>query len=408
MKKEELDKIKKMLPTKSWCPQLLTGISVQKHGLRPCCEFAEDPVPVNNPTDYKNSRKYKKWIETMERGEWLPACWICKKKEEEGAISQRLSEVKNQLTFRFEDAENVDLFYEVWKKNEFLWINFQPTSLCNQACIMCNAHDSSKIRDEVKKNPWAHWHKHPLKPDSVPQPDLSVYKLHELGRMYLSGGEPSIMKNVMKYIGSLTETDRYVQVDMNTNFNNFNSLFWETMSGVDNLGVLGSIDAIGERAEYIRYGCKWEEVKSNVNRFKEILPNANFRLQPAWGIYNIFYIDEYINWAVEMDLEIFWHGGVYTPHELSVTYLHPSFKSILLDKIENSRYKELKNLDLDSLDHVSNMIKNATFDSKIFKMTKSHFEINDKLRNLDYRKTFPEFANYIDNVESLYISTNRV
>ena len=401
MNKDELDKIRKLIPTESWCPQLLTGVSVQKQGLRPCCEFDEVPVRVNNVKDYKNSLRYKSWIASMEKGEWLPACWICKKKEEEGAISQRLSEVKNQLREKFKDAENVDFFYEVSKNDEFLWINLQPTNLCNQACIMCNPHDSSKIQDEIEKNPGAHWFTRPHSHNTIPQPDLSVYKLNDQGRIYLSGGEPSIMKDVMKYIGSLIDQGRQIQVDMNTNFNNFNPLFWKTMSGVYNLWVLASIDAIGDRAEYIRYGCKWPEVESNLKRFKEILPNASLRLQPAWGIHNIFYIDEYINWAVDMEIEIYWHGGIYTPHELSATYLHPNFKSIILDKIENSRYKELKNLDLDRLDHIRNIVKNSKFNNKIFNMTKTRLEKNDKLRNLNYRKTFPELANYIDTVDNL-------
>lgn len=397
---KKIKKIRKMMPTKSWCPQMLTGISIQKEGLAPCCEYTGKLIPVTTVEDYKSHPVYKNWIDQMEQGIWVPGCRVCKEKEQNGFYSQRLSEVENQHP-NFETADNLDIFYDISKNNEFLWINFQPTNLCNQACIMCNPRDSSKLEKEVNENSTNHWHGIYDRSNLLPQPDLSIYKLHEQGRIYLSGGEPSIMKNVFKYLEEEIAAGKKLQVEMNSNFNSFNLKFWEIMKGVDNLGVLASIDDIGNRAEYIRYGCRWNEVYNNIKKLKEMCNNAHLRLTPTWGMYNIFYIDEYINWAVDNNLEILWNGIISEPVEFSLNYLHPAFHTAIIEKIENSRYKEIPNVELDRLEHFKNMIENSTFDINVFEKTKSTLNKIDNLRKLNYKKTFPELANYISTVDDL-------
>jgi hypothetical protein len=62
-----------------------------------------------------------------------------------------------------------------------------------------------------------------------------------------------------------------------------------------------SIDAIGKRAEYIRYGSNWNTVETNFNKYKDY---CRVSITPTVSVLNEPYMDEVYNWAKQNNVEV--------------------------------------------------------------------------------------------------------
>lgn len=387
------------LPTKTWCPQVLTGLSLQSSGMAPCCEFSGyKKIQANSIQEYKESSVFRNLLESMNKGEWYSACHICKEREENGQQSQRLKEVVNQSHSLGMDESNIDFdkFYKLYKSDQYLWLNLQPTNKCNQACIMCGPGASSKIEEEIKQNFSNHWFGH--------LPYFHVYKdisklaqhRHPKGRIYLSGGEPSIMKEVINYLDSI-QNPHEVQIDFNSNFQSWNPKFWEILSRFKRLNILASIDGIGEISEYHRYLSKWNIVERNVLKVKNMLPQADLRINPAWTMFNIWKLSDLAAWCQKHEINSL-IGNIVMNKELTIANVHPDYRQVLKDIFNNSYWATDKRVNKE-MEELNYTVDNSKFTTINFIKLCGFVEKIDKLRNTNYSKIFPELYNYIQDVK---------
>lgn len=386
------------LPTKTWCPQILTGLSLQSTGMAPCCEFDGPKIKANSIKEYKESDLFKNLIQTMNKGEWHPACWRCKEREANGQESQRLKEITNQGSCLNMDKSNIDYekFHEVYESDQYLWLNLQPTNKCNQACIMCGPVSSSKIEEEVKNNLDKHWFNH--------VPTFHVYKdigklaqhRHPKGRIYLSGGEPSIMKDVITYLDSI-ENPQEVQIDFNSNFQSWNPKFWEILSRFKTLNILASIDGIEDTAEYHRHLSKWNTVENNVLKVKELLPQADLKISPTWTMFNIWKLGDLAAWCEKHELDSY-IGNIALNPEQTIANVHPDYRKILKAIFDRSYWARDNRVKM-QFDELHSTVDSSKFTKDNFLRLCKFIEKADGLRGTDYKKVFPELHLYIQNVK---------
>ena len=390
----------KDLPTKTWCPQILTGISLQSDGLAPCCEFNSPRIKANTIQDYKQSATYKKLLQNMQDGEWHPGCIRCKEREANGQRSQRLKEVKNQAALlNMHDVESIDFqkFYDVHNNDQYLWVNLQPSNKCNQACVMCWTGSSSKLEEEVRENPNTHWLK--MIPTFHQYNDISdlASHRHPKGRIYLSGGEPSIMKDVIKYLDSIPNPEE-VQIDFNSNFQSWNPKFWEILSRFKRLYIMASIDAVGEAAEYHRYLSNWNIVESNVLQVKDMLPQAHLKISPTWTMLNIWKLGDLASWCEKHELNSSIANVALNKH-FSITQIHGDYKQKLKDIFDKSYFARDENIK-GQFNSLHSTVDASSFSKTNFEALCSYVENIDMIRGTDYKKVFPELYDYICDVKT--------
>lgn len=394
-----IDNIINQLPTATWCPQILTGLSIQSDGLAPCCEYADRRIKVQSVDEYKKSAEYQQLLANMNAGKWSKACSTCKSREEAGQLSQRLKEVKNHLAaLEIYDKIDTDAIIEVSKQDQFLWLNLQPTNKCNQACIMCWHGSSSKLEEEVKKHKDKHWLNHKKvnfhKWDNWPE--IAKHK-HPDGRIYLSGGEPSIMKDVIQYLDSIKNPED-IQIDLNSNFHSFNKHFISILKRFKKIYMLASIDAVGQQYEYVRYLGNWNNTEKNILQARDNLPNANIFVSPTWTLVNSWQADVLAKWC--------------NTHNLAAQITNVSFSNpIFITNLEPSWKDRLKNTFLATnwtitntkqINEIVSVIDNSNFDVKKFISFKKYLASIDNVRNLNYRKVFPILDEYIQDVSNKY------
>jgi hypothetical protein len=153
--------------------------------------------------------------------------------------------------------------------------------------------------------------------------------------------------------------------------------------------IQASIDGIGERYEYLRYPASWSILKDNVQQYiAHEKTHSNFRLSIAHTVsaYNVYYLDEFVTWCSKIGLPKPWMGKLHRPDSLRPTVWHKDAKIFIAEQLESSIYEEVRKW--------ANHLRTVD-DSELFDTFVERTLVHDQYRNLDFKKVFPELANYI-------------
>ena len=111
------------------------------------------------------------------------------------------------------------------------------------------------------------------------------------------GGEPMIIplfwKTLDHALASATVKDKMFNV--HTNGMIYKDDLVDKISKFKSAHIGFSIDAIGEKNNYIRYGSKWENILNNLKRYMEDCKkynNVNIGVRATMTPWNIYYYDE--------------------------------------------------------------------------------------------------------------------
>jgi len=154
---------------------------------------------------------------------------------------------------------------------------------------------------------------------------------------------------------------------------------WKSFKHVD---IHFSIDNVGKRFELER-GGSWAQVDSNIRKLLSLqLPNVKISIMPAISIMNVFYIDELLDWASELDLPV---NPLYisAPIGFALQNLTTEAKTLIINKFKNCQWSEIKNI----LSYITTL---PGSDGKEFIKLCNQF---DHLRNENFADSHPEVAN---------------
>jgi len=172
----------------------------------------------------------------------------------------------------------------------------------------------------------------------------------------------------------------------------------ELWNKFDSVSVGASLDAEGDRAEYMRKGTIWKDVVANRKRMMEVCPQVDFYISSTVGLINSLHIvDFHRNWVDQglLKPQDFNFNLLQYPYAQRIDLLPDSFKLKVKEKYE-------KHIDwLRPLDHLTRatkgfesgldymMRRNNNKDIQQFKDTMKKM---DGIRGEDIVKTFPELA----------------
>jgi MoaA/NifB/PqqE/SkfB family radical SAM enzyme len=359
------------------CPMPWRHVEVSSSGeVRPCCVYVDsvDHVRHNSLNHAFNNTKFQTLRQDLLSGNKPSGCSKCWENEKNGLISNRhyhMSMLKKELL-------TVDLDNPSIKS-----MDLKPGNTCNFKCRICNPVSSSLYAQEAKLNKnisinsfnWAE-----SAPDTINE---IVELLPNLINIDMYGGEPFLIKPLLHVVKQAVEQGHAPQMRLHYNSNGSvypESLieYWKKFKHVD---IQFSIDNIGHRFELER-GGSWLQVESNIKRLIDLnLPNVSIAIMPAISIMNIFYLDELLQWASDLGVEINIQY-VTDPSGFDLKHLTGNAKKLISEKFQYHAWPEIKHI-------LSYIASTPDSDGQEFLKLCKHF---DTLRNQNFTESHFEIA----------------
>jgi hypothetical protein len=159
---------------------------------------------------------------------------------------------------------------------------------------------------------------------------------------------------------------------------------WAKFGRVD---IAFSIDNVGTRFEYERYGANWEEANGHIDRTHfaktQWAPNITTQLCFTINIQNVYYLDELLAWADTKGFGSVYFNMLQSPERMSIQRMTPQAQELVLGKLKThfwtkDRYQReidsvIKFIELgtgsDGVDFVKNMKQTDAYRKQNFQDT---------------------------------------
>lgn len=267
------------------------------------------------PTEAFNNDYMKSVRKTMLKGEVPASCLKCYEEEQQGIASKRIWEtgtwhLQEQIDIKeliAETAEDGEIPYNL------KYLDLRLGHTCNLKCIMCSPHDSSMWVPEHKKvfpifqSPlikkqmdWKpesfnnYWHENPKFWEQV------FEQIPNIRQLYFAGGEPLLIKEHKMFLQEIIRRGYADKIGLRYNTNGIlvNDEIIEIWEQFKKVKVGISLDAIGDRVNYIRYPTDWSVVEQNLWRLENTSDKIQTNIALAIQILNIKHVPEFIKWKV--------------------------------------------------------------------------------------------------------------
>ena len=373
-----------------------------------------------------NSEHMRRTRLQMLNGEIPISCTKCFNEEAKGITSKRQWESE-------EWKQRVDFDKLIASTKEdgttpvsIPYFDLRLGNLCQLKCVMCSPHDSSswikewklqmpqyKNKDLIADQGWDDqydytWYKKGSFIDSMKHQAFNIQEL------YFAGGEPLLIPEHYKILEFMVDEGYAKECNLRYNSNGLelpDKLFklWEHFKEVR---FNFSIDAYGERNNYIRYPSKWEEVAKNLKKLDEnTKDNTVINIACAIQLLNVGYIDELAEWKMDQGFSkinpSMFGGGiigthlVYLPSYLNVQVLPQEAKLWAKDKLEKFIDRQKFNLEFNQHPYGAQrwrgLIKYMMQEDWSNKLPalQEYLQVTDERRETDFRKTFPDLGRYM-------------
>jgi len=297
--------------------------------ISPCCAYTGN-IKLNSKEQYWNSDQLKNIQKNMLDNVRDAGCGICWKKEDRGYSSLR--QHSNKIY-----ADHVEDIKQNKKLNHPFYIDLRLGNLCNLKCRMCISEWSSQIAGEILDNPNEDWTDTPTQ--KVIELDDDTWRLLDkwlphVKRVFMTGGEPTIIKRNLDYINKIVASGRGKDVELifTTNATNINKQFTEIGKEFKSVSYNVSIDAVGTLARYIRYPSDWDTIENNLKNIKQ---GVSFNTTIQW--LNMTRLNEIFDYIENCGIAFggIWFQLVTDPHYLDPIYAPRFMKEKCITDIDN-------------------------------------------------------------------------
>jgi hypothetical protein len=279
-----------------FCYEIYKNIAIWskdgKIGYNPC-SFYEGYIKESDHLDLNDvwhQAEHKQIMMLVETDTPVPGCSSCYRAEAAGLESRRTG--AKQLYEEYHNDTNIDL-------SSPQGLDYSVGNLCNLKCMICGPSNSTAwVPDYQILHPGAriaNYNKNYQLKLTRPELLQNIKSIHFHG-----GGEPLLSDTHYELLLKVKEVKGLsdVRVFYNTNgtvkVSDKVLALWEECKLIE---LYFSIDDVGNRFEYQRTGASWNQVQSNINWYKDIMPhNHMFNINCAWGYLNLYHLDELVDW----------------------------------------------------------------------------------------------------------------
>tara|TARA_B100001248_G_scaffold261430_1_gene252610 strand:+ start:20537 stop:21787 length:1251 start_codon:yes stop_codon:yes gene_type:complete len=407
---------------KTYCPYLFRGavMQVPDGSIVPCCRYKDDGQVYPKSFD----KGYKKIWETIRNkslnGKKIKGCWRCYQDEEAGIKSMRESAIDTNSEISYD--YNKDPKYS---ETELEFLEIQTGRFCNLKCRSCGPKLSTTWDEDLDKNEsliknfFGNEHHEYITIKQLPKTNESLSSIKydtvkHLKNVKATGGEPFLNDQFQTFLSNLVKWDlaKNIHLEVFTNCSFFpKEQYRKLIPQFKSAKIDLSLDAIGERAEFLRKGSQWKKVMDSATEWVKVSQqhlNVSVVIGHTLTIYNVLYLKEFINWIADhfpkeiitkdfLDLHL-----AQTPQYLSLSNFSSNNQSkikeivqqhkkqlisthnnneVILSIVEKSYSKVSK-----GLNYISNDLSNEFLEKA---------NLIDDVRSENWRTTFPELAEVI-------------
>tara|TARA_X000001036_G_C20682966_1_gene806568 strand:- start:318 stop:1694 length:1377 start_codon:yes stop_codon:yes gene_type:complete len=442
-KRNKINSISCSFCTAKW---LQTTLMLQNGYNHSCHHPAPHKIPLEeieaDPSALHNSKFKKLQRAMMLKGERPVECDYCWK------IEDLDKEYFSDRHYKTSDYWAWDRFQDIAKSNpqdnvypSYLEVSF--SNACNFACAYCSPEISSKWMEDIKKNgeypDGAHNLDYLKKTGKFPythnedNPYVTAFwkwfpkALPQLKVLRITGGEPTMSKDTWKLLEYIKNNPQpQLEIAVNTNLNvpaklidkliyYCNELTFD--SKVKKLDVYTSAESVGDQNDYVRDGMNYKHWYANVNRML-IETNSTVAIMTTINILSLPGFKEFIEDVMKLRKN-YNLNFEYNRIPISVNYLRwPNhLQTILLDKKQRTQYandiettcegwlkyyskEKYARIYLEEFDQIKrlcNYLRNTEPAIEYRGQFYRYIQEYDKRRNKNFKKTFPEYADMIED-----------
>jgi len=384
---------------------------------------------IMNLRDYSieevwNSPQMKATRLQMMNNEIPASCTKCFEEESKGITSKRQWE-----TVVWKERLDIDAIVSTTKEDGSLpvsipYFDLRLGNLCQLKCIMCSPHDSSswikewklqypkyKTLELIKDQKWDDrnrdytWYQNNKFLNEMKQQATFIKEL------YFAGGEPLLILEHYKILEFMVETGNAENCVLRYNSNGLElpeKLFdlWKHFKEVK---FNFSVDAVGDRNDYIRYPSKWNDVVANLERLDDTPDNITVNIACAVQLLNVSSVTELVHWKEAKNFKKInkapYGAGligthlVYLPSYLNVRVLPKHLKDQVAEQIDYFCFRQSKNAEFQNNPYglkrwqgLVHYMVSEDWSHKIPTLL-DYLTTTDSVRGTCYTNVFPELKN---------------
>ena len=280
------------------CQFLKHGLAIDYNRLvRPCCSFHgnqtwrdQNQIQKVNLVTWHQKSQLVELRDQLSNDQWPSECHVCKELESQGrGDSMRLNAQSSYAHYQPED----------------ITLEIRPGNVCNFACQTCWPEASSRVTDFYQRagidttQDWTASDEHSITIAQERHPldlDKIGTVLPRIKDIVILGGEPFYDPNCKKLLTWLVEQQCTANLLIFTNGSCIDREMLQNYPG--KITLIFSIDAMGEAAEYIRFGTRWSEVCDNY-LYSKSQPDINTRVNITVSAYNFHLVGKLVEWLAQ-------------------------------------------------------------------------------------------------------------
>lgn len=364
-----------------YCPMIHGGLNIDLRdksgnlGYNQCC-LSSSPLIKDHDGNIKWYDPQLNHIRNINlEGKWSPDCWECEKLEKAGVKSFRKSMIE-KLGCEKDSAgpRRIDLLFD---RN------------CNLACRTCGEWGSTLWTKHLKDNNLPYEYHTQFDNFAKIKSYLESLDLSNLEMLQFCGGETLLSPvywQTAEFLAELVpDAKSRIEIGFQTNGTQSISEKWYPIIEKFKLvKLLCSIDGIGEKFDYLRWPASWNQTVDNLFSLRAKLPsNVMFFVQETTSCLNLYHFEEVGEW-VKQNFSANREGDA-TDHSTQLaihSYLNcDNITQEYRDALQGKRQSHVISTDwCEQPERIKMFIRET--------------DKFDRLRHQDWKKTFPEVAEF--------------
>lgn len=337
-------------------------------GARPCCLYREEIKNLEtnsrlNLTETTLTEAYKspymqKLRQDFRAGIKPTNCSPCWDEEAAGRQSKRMSTFIRLPNL----AKTVD-----WNNDspdQLKFIDLKLGNICNLKCRICGSWSSSKwAEEELNYMPETDKRDHQaytfLKQGQWPRKSSNFWSnlkslLPEIIYFEFTGGEPFLINEHFELLKFAVDTGHanHIEIHYNTNATVLPEAAVDIWKHFKTVEIAFSIDNVGDRFEYERYGARWEEatrIVQKINSLRTHLPCLKTQVCLTASIFNIYYMEDLCNWVNQQNFNYNHFNLLHGDKEFRIDMMTPLATEKVVERLRNGNFQPVHRMEIDRL-----------------------------------------------------------
>jgi MoaA/NifB/PqqE/SkfB family radical SAM enzyme len=365
----------------------------QQGNLAPCCRYYVDDYPNVKTVSVKDI-DYTDLRQQFLDGKKPTGCNNCWKNEQNSVKSQRLNDA-----YVYRD-KIFDIDYNDTISRNLIGLDIKINKTCNLSCRICGPAFSSKWANEVSQNKESYPQFSSLtllKNEWTDVNGSEVWKdlqdlTSDLSHLNFSGGEPLLDKTHSSLLQYFINKQRssHISLHYNTNATVFASNLISLWSRFKEVELSFSIDAIGKKFEYERYGVSWKTVVDTIEKYKKVTDTViNLNVWSTVTTLNILDTYTLFQFCKKYKLPLSFNP-LDKPKQLNIGLFNKEQKKYITDKLLNIHDNGFQKI----IEPIVSVMNSTTIPTSTENMI-DYLSITDKIRKQDYKHTYKELTSIL-------------